>query len=294
MSKTSEQYRVDWLAADLKRDEGLVEPAEVKAFKNIPYSGFGEWTTLDLYKPGTVAEKLPVIISVHGGAFVYGSKEVYKFYLMDLARRGFATVNFNYRLAPEYQFPAALEDTNAVIEWVLQHAEEYGLDTSRIFMLGDSAGANYAALYTALCINPDYRKQVEAFAGKTLAVANFKPRALALNCGVYDLTEEAGRRVDTMQDMFGERVSEGVKLLNAIDCITAAFPPCYVMSGHYDFLKAHAPMMDEALARLGVAHKTKIYGSEETREIAHVFHLNMRSAIAKQCNDDECDFFKGI
>lgn len=93
---------------------------------------------------------LPAIVSVHGG-WVYGSKEVYQFYCMSLARRGFAVVNFSYRLAPKHKFPAPLEDANAVFHWVLAHAGEYGFDPERIFAVGDSAGANILRLYSAAC-----------------------------------------------------------------------------------------------------------------------------------------------
>lgn len=59
MSQNSEKYRVEWLAADQSRDAGLVEPADVIAFKDIPYGKFGDWNLLDLYIPKDAAQKLP-------------------------------------------------------------------------------------------------------------------------------------------------------------------------------------------------------------------------------------------
>lgn len=55
---------------------------------------------------------IPVIVSVHGGGWGYGDKERYQYYCMSLAQQGFAVVNFSYRLASKYKFPAPLEDTN--------------------------------------------------------------------------------------------------------------------------------------------------------------------------------------
>ena len=63
-----------------------------------------KWQKLDVYRQKDATGKLPVIVSVHGGGWVYGDKERYQFYCMDLAERGFAVVNFSYRLAPEYKF----------------------------------------------------------------------------------------------------------------------------------------------------------------------------------------------
>lgn len=100
--------------------------------------------SLDVYRPKAtnIEEKLPVIVSVHGGGWVYGDKEGYQYYCMSLAQRGFAVVNFSYRLAPESKFPASIIDTNLVFGWILDHAEEYGFDTENIFAVGDSAGAH--------------------------------------------------------------------------------------------------------------------------------------------------------
>lgn len=299
MSKTSENYRVEWLAADKARDEGLTEPADVIAIKDIPYGKFGGWNLLDLYMP-KASQKLPVIASIHGGAFVYGQKETYKFYLMSLAERGFAVVNFNYRLAPEYKFPAALEDTDAVLHWIFDNAAKYNLDTDNIFMVGDSAGANYAALYTIYCINPEYARKVlsaaTAWFGAPARInppAGFAPRAVALNCGVYDLTEDRDHQADTMQDLFGEHLQECSDYLNVMDYLTQDFPPAFVMTGEYDFLKSQNLQMSEALSKRNIPHVFKCYGNKETREISHVFHVNMKLPLAHLCNDEECIFFKG-
>ncbi len=324
MSQTSEKFRVEWLAADRARDAGLVEPMDVTAFKDIPYGEFGDWNLLDLYIPKGAAEKgaspkysaekcpkangfkneasqkLPVIISIHGGAFVYGQKETYKFYLMSLAQRGFACVNFNYRLAPEYKFPAALEDTDAVLHWVLENADKYNLDTENIFMVGDSAGANYAALYAIYCVNSEYAKRVQdaskKWFGKPAAInppPGFVPRALALNCGLYDVTNDRDNKADIMVDLFGAHLEECCEYLNVMDYLTADFPPAFVMTGEYDFLKLQNRHMDKALSKLNLPHVFRHYGTKDDKEISHVFHVNMRLPLAHQCNDEECEFFRG-
>ncbi len=301
MSKTSEKYRVDWLAADQARDAGLKEPTDVAAFKDIPYGEFGDWNLLDLYMPKDSAKKLPVIISVHGGAFVYGQKETYKFYLMSLAQRGFAVVNFNYRLAPEYKFPAVLEDTDAVLHWVMDNAAKYNLDAENIFFVGDSAGATYAALYAIYCVNPEYAGKVQATAkswydspAKINTPKNFKPKALALNCGLFDLTEDRNKQADIVVDLLGDHWEECCDFLNVEDFLTKEFPPVFVMTGEYDFLKSQNQHMAETLEKLGLPHVFKHYGTQDNKEISHVFHVNMKLPLAHACNDAECEFFKGF
>lgn len=156
MSEMSDTIRKLFREGDDRRDAGLTTPEGIRRFDDIVYGEDAERQILDVYRPRDKAGVLPVIVSVHGGGWVYGDKERYQYYCMDLACRGFAVVNFTYRLAPEYKFPAALEDTNQVFAWVLDHAEEYGFDRTRIFGVGDSAGAHNLGLYAAVCTNPEY------------------------------------------------------------------------------------------------------------------------------------------
>lgn len=126
--------------SDKKRDAAIPLPQGVQSYRDISYGKYGEESLLDVYCPEGTTEKLPTIVSIHGGGYVYGSKEIYRRYCMDLARRGFTVVNFNYRLAPKHRFPAPLEDTNIVMEWVCRNADTYHMDPDRIFVVGDSAG----------------------------------------------------------------------------------------------------------------------------------------------------------
>ena len=123
MSAYSEEIRAKFKAFDDIRDAGLTTPEEIERFDDIQYGADDTWQVLDVYRRKDArGKKLPVIVSVHGGGWVYGDKERYQYYCMDLAMRGFAVVNFTYRLAPEHKFPAPLEDTNLVMSWIMEHA----------------------------------------------------------------------------------------------------------------------------------------------------------------------------
>ena len=157
---------------------------------NIAYGPEEKWQLLDLYRPKAALEadgslkKLPVIISVHGGAWVYGDKDKYQFYCMRLAQHGFAVVNFSYRLAPERKFPASVEDTEAVFQWVCDNAEKYALDTSNVFAVGDSAGGHLLSLYADAITNKEYAKAFPFIKEKPMTL-----RGLALNCGKYTMDD---------------------------------------------------------------------------------------------------------
>ena len=77
MSLTGAMFRLLAGLGDKKRDAKLVAPEDVTALKNIAYADGGKYNLLDVYYPKDVKGKLPVIVSIHGGGYVYGTKEVY-------------------------------------------------------------------------------------------------------------------------------------------------------------------------------------------------------------------------
>ena len=143
ISEVVRDIRINWKISDDKRDEGLTTPEDIIRFDNISYGPYGDANLLDIYHQKKVTKPQKTIISIHGGGWVYGSKEQYQFYGMRLAQRGFTFVNFNYRLAPEYKYPTALEDINQVFLFIRDHAEEYAIDTNNIFVVGDDDQSIY-------------------------------------------------------------------------------------------------------------------------------------------------------
>lgn len=293
MSETSDMIRKSFKAGDDIRDAGLTTPEGIKRYDDIVYGSDEKWQVLDVYRPkDKEGQRLPVIVSVHGGGWVYGDKERYQFYCMSLAERGFAVVNFTYRLAPEYKFPASLEDTNLVFTWILAHAGEYDFDTEHIFGVGDSAGAHILGLYTAICTNPEYAKNYDF-----KAPLGFAPTAIALNCGKYEIdlgeaSEEQTKKL--MEDFLPEKGSrKELELITVTNHVTENYPPVFLMTAVEDFLKEQAPLMVKKLTACEVPFLYRIYGDKKTR-LQHVFHCDMRLSEAKLCNDEECNFFSNM
>ena len=98
-----------------------------------------------LYLPRPGGGPLPVLLYVHGGGWTFGNVGSHDRCMRLLAREsGAAVLGFDYRLAPEHPFPAALEDSVAVLDWIRREGHMHGLDPARIAIGGDSAGANIA------------------------------------------------------------------------------------------------------------------------------------------------------
>ncbi len=293
MSKASDTMRREWKINDAKRDAGLRTPEDVKRFDDIQYGPDEKWNVLDVYRRKAKDGKLPVIVSVHGGGWVYGDKELYQFYGMSLAQRGFAVINFTYHLAPEYKYPTPLEDMNMVIQWMYDNAEKYGLDMEHVFMVGDSAGGHLAALYSTICTNPEYQKCYQ------FTVPNgFKAKALGLNCGAYVPIGRDAEIVGKSQDkelmgdfLPGGGTPEEAELIDVTKHVTPDFPPVFLMTAVGDFCRPQAPFLREALEKNRVPYFFKTYGSDE-EPLYHVFHLTIQEKLGQQCNDEECAFFR--
>lgn len=292
MSDLSRKLAAEFRKGDDIRDAGLKTPATVRRYDDIVYGRSRKWQILDLYVPKKLPGKpLPVIISVHGGGWFYGDKERYQYYCMSLVRHGFGVVNFTYRLAPQHKFPAPLEDTNLVVKWVLEQGPAYHLDPEQVFLVGDSAGAQLAGSYAAICTNPRYAEQ---FAFQV--PAGFVPKAVGLNCGVYAkrymFAGGSGIASLLCTDYLPEHGSEQERdLMDVCSHVTPAFPPAFVLSSAQDYLRPQAPVMANALIRKKVPVCMHIYSDPET-DLNHVFHVDMRLKQAAQANKDECDFFR--
>ena len=291
LQETVSELRTKWAYYDKKRDEKLTVPENMANFYDISYGPHGESNLLDIYKTSDVNQAQATIVNIHGGAWVYGSKEVYKFYCMSLAVRGFTVVNINYRLAPENLFPSALEDINSAITFIEKHAGEYCIDKEKLVLVGDSAGAQLASHYAAIFTNPDFAKLYG------FTIPNVKIKAVGLNCGIYDPNT---RLQNDLDDIFWAYIGQNTDIkskdfqqkIDVLSNLTPDFPPAFVMSSHRDFLLPQAQPMYDLLKSKGIEAVIKIYGAPNRRDIGHVFHVNMNLPEAKLCNDDECNFFR--
>ena len=292
MSLVGKAFPLMCIPGDTIKNKGLTTPPDIRRFDDIQYGPDKKWNVLDVYRPKDLEGDLPVLIDVHGGGWVYGDKELYQYYCMEMAQHGFAVVNFTYGLAPKRTFPAGMVDTDNVVKFVFANAKKYGFDTSKIFFAGDSAGANMAAIYAAICTNPEYAKNFPFTPPE-----GFVPTAMLLNCGVYDMEQmmksPIGKMWDSLfKDILGHKpTEEDIRILSPLKFVTAKFPPCYIMTANGDFLRGQPKHLMRKLDSFDIPCKTKLYG--EGKEILmHVFHLDLRKDIAHRCNTEEANFLK--
>jgi acetyl esterase/lipase len=166
--------------------------AFVKISRDVKY-GSHPRQVLDIFVDDSSFTGRPVLMFVHGGGFVRGIKSAPGSPFSDnvmvfAARNGMVGVNVEYRLAPEFPWPAGVEDMGAAVRYVAEHIASSGGDPGRIYLMGQSAGAVHVATYLA---HPEFHGPK----GSGLAGAIFAS-------GIYDLT-----KVEAAND--GERAYYG-------------------------------------------------------------------------------------
>jgi len=134
-----------------------IELAGVKILRDLEYARVGDKSLLlDLYLPEKTQRPLPLIIWIHGGAWMAGQKADCHARLM--LQRGYAVASLNYRLSQEAIFPAQIEDCKAAVRWLRAHAKQYELDPNYFAAWGDSAGGHLSALLGATGDIKDFDK----------------------------------------------------------------------------------------------------------------------------------------
>src|SRR6266581_3776393 len=111
----------------------LPVPESVLFERNIEYANPDEQhLQLDLARPKDGSGPFPAVVCIHGGGFRAGTREGYDKLCLTLAQHGFVTATITYRLAPKYQFPAAVHDCKAAVRWLRLNAKKYNVDPKRI------------------------------------------------------------------------------------------------------------------------------------------------------------------
>lgn len=190
--------------------------------RDIPYGDLGRWNQLDVWRRSDLPDdaRAPVLIQVHGGAWITGSKEQQGAALMaHLAERGWVSVALNYRLSPNATWPDHIVDVKRAIAWVKAHIAEYGGDPDFVVISGGSAGGHLSSL-----------------AALTPGVAEFQPgfedadtsvQAAVPLYGVYDFVNRDGSGRDDMESMLSRMVFKS-ELADARDVWEQASPMSWV------------------------------------------------------------------
>jgi acetyl esterase len=206
--------------------------------------------TVRVYSPSP-ATSLPALVFYHGGGWVIGDLYTHDAICRTLANAaGCVVASVDYRLAPEFKYPVAAEDSYAGLEWVANHAREIGVDSRRIAVGGDSAGGNLAAVVALM--SRDRKGPAIAFQVLIYPVTEhgFDTPSYHANADGYMLTR-AGMR--WFWDHYLARDADGGQAYaSPLRADLRALPPALVLTAEYDPLRDEGEAFAEKLSAAGV------------------------------------------
>lgn len=220
----------------------LIEPA----YKNLDYVGDGLVRhQMDIYIPRGLYRPAPAIVYIHGGAWLAGQKGSAMDFLDELYNQGYVIADINYRLSQDSIFPAQIYDCKTAIRYLKTHAARFRVDTSRVGVIGHSAGGHLAALlgtsenepaFEGLHLgSPEANSRVHAvmdFFGPTdfLQMDHHLPRTAPDSCSDYLVHE----KVDSPESLL-----VGCPITDCTDRVWAANPISYVNGNEPPFAIHH-------------------------------------------------------
>lgn len=277
---------------DAKRIASQTEPTGLEKILDIPYIEDGEKAhLLDIYYPESIVERLPVIIDIHGGGWMYGYKEINKNFCLKLAEKGFLVASINYRLAGDgIRFDDQIRDIFAALKWLSGNLENYPADLNNVFLMGDSAGGHFSCVTTAVNLNEDMQKDF----GVEYCGLDFK--AVAAICPAIDLLSKNFMMNINVPVLLGKnhKTSKFRKYLDVAQIISKDFPPYYVNTASADFLKGQCYSLKGLLEKHNIEFKFHDFTEKEDgKSLTHVFNvINPFSPCGDLANTEIAEFFK--
>lgn len=147
--------------SDKKRMATQTPPENVIKVKDVEYLDDGNpYHKFDVFYPeGTIPkEGLPVIIDIHGGGWMYASKDLNEYYCMELANKGYCVFSISYRLVPDVTVYEQIKDCTDALAYINSNMKNYPANKKTVMLTGDSAGGQLALYSTILNNNPDARE----------------------------------------------------------------------------------------------------------------------------------------
>lgn len=275
---------------DNKRIASQTPTPGITQITDIPYADDNmKEHLLDLYYPEGTTEKLPVIIDVHGGGWLYGYKEINKYYCLKLAEKGFLVASINYRLADKFQFIDQVADVFSAFSWLSKNLKDYPADTGNIFLVGDSAGGQLVCMSEA--IRGSEKLQKAFCVTPTLSF-----RAIGAICPAVDLISPNFMMNVNLKSLLGEKPKENplYKYMNYENVAYLGMAPFYIVTADGDFLRKQAEKLKKILDRHGVENVFYRYTDRlDGKPLQHVFSVvNPYSEPAKREIKTMTDFFK--
>lgn len=263
-------------------------PPGIRSQSAVSYDPADADAWMDIHRPSSRdGTALPVIVWIHGGGYVAGSRNDVANYARLLAADGYAVVAVDYSLAPEHRYPLPVHQINRALAFLSAHADRLQLDMSRVVIAGDSAGAQLAAQLALIVTSHEYAKTMAI----TPAIDAQQLRGVLLFCGPLD-----GRSMAVSPSWFAHTVmwsyygsaapSPAHDTFSIVPRITRDFPPAFITVGNGDPLAPQSLALADALRREGVTVDTLFFPATHQPALGHEYQFDLtlpesREALAR-------------
>jgi acetyl esterase/lipase len=225
-----------------------VQSRPVQLEERVFSTAEGEKLTLDIYKPGYAHGPLPGLLVIHGGSWQSGDSKEFIALNAYLAARDYIVVSMNYRLAPKWKFPAGRDDVLSAIAYLKVYGNEFGMDPTRLALLGRSAGGQLALLAAYTANEPAIRGVVSVYGPTDLKFGYERPASKRL--------------LDTrgvLESYLGgppAKADEAYFAASPINFVNASSPPTLLIHGLHDghVLPEESERLDARLTEAKVKH----------------------------------------
>jgi acetyl esterase/lipase len=271
-------------------------PKDVSAQRDLRYATGDRDALFDVFAPADARAPLPTVVWVHGGGFVAGSRTELSNYLQILAARGFVTIGIDYALAPSARFPTPVRQANAALAHIVANAKQFNVDPERIFLAGDSAGAQIAAQTALVISEPEYARRLGIKAG----IARASLRGVVLFCGPFDPASVnfEGPYADFLRTVLWsyvgtpDRRDPRVQQIAVAPHVTAAYPPVFISVGNADPLAPQSVALAAALRAQGVEVDTLFFPHDHDPPLRHEYQLLLATDAGRLSLDRSVAFLK--
>lgn len=262
---TEPHYAVPFAVPEAKTDH-----LQRKMFE-LSYANLSPAQKLDLYWPAEGNGPFPVILVIHGGAFMGGDKrDIQLTPMLEALGRGYAVVSMNYRMSGEAVFPALVQDVRAAIRWIRANAQKFLFDPAKIATWGGSAGG-YLSLMAGVAAdvpelddlslgNPDQPGNVQAVVAWFPPTDFLKMDEQLAESGFLPPPEFAHSGANSPESLIlGQKITEIpdlVRQANPETYIRAGLPPFFIQHGTQDDIVPHQQSLNFAAKLAAIAPQT--------------------------------------
>ena len=265
-------------------------PEGIAVERDIPYGDGGAWHRMNAYYPIENNGKLPVIIDIHGGGWMYGDKDSSVLYDEYLASRGFLVFSMSYRLAPEVTPLEQLKDVSNALSAIKKTLPHLPCDPEKIMLTGDSAGGMLAAYTAAIAVSPSLQEHFE------ISDPGLKYNCLVLTSPVAYMNENSLMgsygRLMWRERPFRESSKQFLNANEALD-LAKTLPPVMLITSEGDVVaRKQTLQLYGYLRRRDMDARLLYITGKEGKKLPHVFAVQKPNGeYGKRCLDGICEFF---